>query len=141
MSAHEGSAFCTVFDCMDGRCQAAVGAWCHEHFGSDKPDTITIAGADGVLAEGGPEWERALRMAKISAEAHGSKQAVIVGHSGCAGYQASADEHKAAVTKASGRIAEAGIFETVVGLFDDLDANTLTEVCRHGAATPAAELA
>lgn len=134
MSSHGTFSFCTVFSCMDGRCQRQVNAWCREEFEIEHPDTITIAGCDGVLATDDKanevEWERALRMARISSEAHGSRQAVVIGHSLCVGYPVSPEEHRTAIKKAVGRIVGTGLFETVVGLYNDVDAKTLEEVCR-----------
>ena len=128
MTAH--GTFCTVFDCMDGRCQQAVSEWCRKNFGAEYPDTITIAGCDGVLVGDSAERERALSMARISAEKHGAKTAVVVGHSHCAGYDVSNEDHKDAVCKAAAIVHEAGIFEHVVGLFDDVDTGKIEEVCR-----------
>ena len=118
---------------MDGRCQEAVGSWCRHTLGVEHPDTITIAGCDGVLCRDEGERERALTMARISAEAHGSRRAVVVGHSGCAGFVASPEEHQEAVRGAVARVAAAGLFDTVIGLYHDVDADELAEICRaHG---------
>lgn len=125
--------FCTVFDCMDGRCQEAVGAWCRHSLGAEYPDTITIAGCDGVLCQDEGERTRALTMARISADKHGSTQAVVVGHSGCAGFITTAEGHQEAVRGAVAKIAGAGVFDTVIGLYHDVDTDQLGEVCRaHG---------
>lgn len=115
---------------MDGRCQHAVGSWARQQFGADYPDTITIAGVDGELNNNEAEWERALRMGKISVEKHGATQACVVGHSGCAGFVASAEEHQEAIRNAVAKLTSAGLYETVVGLYHDVDTDTLTEVCR-----------
>lgn len=122
--------FCTVFDCMDGRCQQAVGQWCRDEFHVDYPDTITIAGCDGVLVNNKAECERALTMARISAEKHGAKNAVVVGHSHCAGYPVSDEEHKKAIKESAEIIKKSGVFQSVVGLFDDVETGKLEEVCR-----------
>ena len=122
---------------MDGRCQHAVGSWARQQFGVDYPDTITIAGADGVLNNNEVEWERALGMGKISVEKHGASKAVLVGHSGCAGFVASPEEHQEAIRNAVAKLASTNLYDTVVGLFHDVDTDELTEVCRaHG--TPVA---
>jgi len=115
---------------MDGRCQEAVGKWARKEFGVDFPDTITIAGADGVLIESSAEQERAHTMAKISAEKHGSKCAAIVGHSGCAGFPVSDDEHKKAVASSAAIVKGWGLFDVVVGLYHDVESRGITEVCR-----------
>jgi len=128
MSPH--GTFCTVFDCMDGRCQLAVGEWCKKEFGTEYADTITVAGLDGVLPEHEAERERAKGMAKISAEKHGSKQAVVVGHSSCAGFPVSGEEHAAAIQKCVDIVKGWGLFDTVVGLFMDVDKKEIKEICR-----------
>lgn len=115
---------------MDGRCQQMVGEWCRKNFGTDYADTITIAGLDGVLPQDVSERERAKRMAAISAEKHGAKSAVVVGHSGCAGFPVSNSEHIAAIKESVKLVKEWGLFEKVVGLFVDVDANTVEEVSR-----------
>jgi hypothetical protein len=122
---------------MDGRCQEAVGAWARQNFGVEYPDTLTIAGADGVLLSDAAEWERALVMAKISTEKHGATQAVVIGHSGCAGFVASPEEHQEAIRNTVAKITGTGLYETVVGLYHDVDAGTLEEVCRARGARPA----
>lgn len=115
---------------MDGRCQASVGAWCREHFGILYPDTVTVAGCDGILCSNDAEWDRAIAMAKISIEKHGARQAVIVGHSGCAGFPVSDEEHREAIRSALAKIASTGLFDTVVGLYNRVETDTLEEVCR-----------
>jgi hypothetical protein len=122
--------FCTVFDCMDGRCQDSVGAWCKKEFGTQYADTITIAGLDGVLPKDQPERERAQKMAKISAEKHGSKNAVVVGHSNCAGFPVSKEEHAEAIKQSVKIVKDWGLYEKVVGLFMDVENKTISEVCR-----------
>jgi hypothetical protein len=123
---------------MDGRCQEAVGAWCRHNLGVDYPDTITIAGANGILLNDEVEWERALKMAGVSVEKHGAAQAVVVGHAQCAGFVADETGHKEAVRHAVAKVAETGMFEIVVGLYHDIEADLLEEVCRargHAVAT------
>ena len=115
---------------MDGRCQETVGAWARRNFGVDYPDTLTIAGADGVLLSDQAEWDRALVMAKISVEKHGATQAALVGHSGCAGFVASPEEHQEAIRSAVAKLASTNLYDTVVGLYHDVDSDELTEVCR-----------
>ena len=126
MSAH--GTFCTVFDCMDGRCQALVAEWCKRELRAEYPDTITIAGCDGVLAADEGERGRAFRMARISAEKHGARQAVVVGHSECAGYPVSDEDHKKAIARDAALIRGSGIFENVTGLFVDVQNKTIERV-------------
>jgi hypothetical protein len=125
---------------MDGRCQGPVGEWAKKHFGVDYPDTVTIAGADGLLCTDPAEWERALAMAKISAEKHGATCAVIAGHSGCAGFVASPEEHQDAIRSSVAKVVATGLYESVVGIFHDVDTNEIVEVCRS-AGVPAPEAA
>lgn len=115
---------------MDGRCQECIGQWARDNFGVQYPDTITIAGADGVLLKSEAEQMRSKMMAKISAEKHGAKQAVIIGHSQCAGNPVSEEQHKADIENSAELIKGWGIFETVVGLYHDVDTDAVTEVCR-----------
>ncbi len=122
--------FCTVFDCMDGRCQGIVGEWVRKNFGVEYPDTITVAGIDGVVVKDAAECERIMGLARISAEVHGAKQAAIAGHSCCAGFPVSDDEHKSAIMDAAKKISDSGMYQTVVGLFVSVEAGTVTEVCR-----------
>lgn len=115
---------------MDGRCQDGIGEWCKKEFGIDYADTITVAGLDGVLPENAGECERAKTMAKISVEKHGAKQAVVVGHSGCVGFPVSEEEHVDAITKSVSIVKNWGLFDTVVGVFMDMDKKSIVEVCR-----------
>lgn len=115
---------------MDGRCQEAVGAWARKNFGVEYPDTITIAGVDGVLLKSEAEAERSKMMAEISAEKHGSKKAVIVGHSQCAGNPVSEEQHRADIKASIELIKGWGIFETIIGVYHDVETNEITEVCR-----------
>lgn len=115
---------------MDGRCQQAIGEWCKKEFGTDFADTITIAGLDGVLLENAAERDRAEGMAKISAEKHGAKQAIVVGHSSCSGFQVSEKDHIEAIKKSGDIVKGWGLFDTVVGLFMDVDKESIVDVCR-----------
>ncbi|KKW22720.1 MAG: hypothetical protein UY70_C0035G0011 [Candidatus Kaiserbacteria bacterium GW2011_GWB1_52_6] len=128
MSSH--GTFCTVFDCMDGRTNDLVNAWCRTNFGVDHPDTITIAGCDGILISDAGERERAFKLARISAHHHGSKQAVVIGHSECAGHMVPNEQHKIDIEQATKLVAAPGIFEHVVGLFVDVRTGEIVEVCR-----------
>ena len=122
--------FSTVFDCMDGRCQQSVGEWCKKNFGTDYADTITIAGLDGVLPQNAAERERAKTMAVISTEKHGARHAVVVGHSNCAGFPVSETEHMEAIKKSVDIVKGWGLFDSVVGLFMDVDKTMFKEVVR-----------
>ena len=115
---------------MDGRCQNLIGDWTRKEFGTDFADTITIAGLDGVMPQNETERERAKMMGKISAEKHGSTQAVVVGHSACAGFPVEEDEHRKAIEESVKIVKDWGLFDTVVGLFVDVDKKSVVEVCR-----------
>jgi hypothetical protein len=51
MTAEE-NIFATAIDCIDGRAQDPVAAWIRARFGVRYVDTVTQAGADGILARG-----------------------------------------------------------------------------------------
>lgn len=134
--SHDHSAhgrFCTVFNCIDGRCQRLVHAWCERELGIEYADTITIAGCDSVLVADAAEAERAFKLAKISVDAHGARDAVIAGHSACAANKVSNDEHRADVERAAAAIAQRGLYRSVTGLFVDVDNKCVDFVCRIGA--------
>jgi hypothetical protein len=122
--------FCTVFNCMDGRCQRLVQAWCERELNVEYVDTITIAGCDKVFVCDAVETERAFRMAQISTDKHGARDAVVVGHSSCAGNPVSEDQHFVDVERAAAVIAERGLFRSVTGLFVDVDNKRVDLVCR-----------
>lgn len=92
------------------------------------PDTITIAGADGVLHSNPKELARAISMAKISADKHGATHALIVGHSECAGHPVSDKEHHRSIKKSSMLIKKAGVFKNVTGLFVDVRDGSISVV-------------
>jgi carbonic anhydrase len=130
---HDHSAhgrFCTVFNCIDGRCQRLVHAWCERELGIEYADTITIAGCDSVLVTDPTEAERAFKLAKISVDSHGARDAVIAGHSSCAANKVSNDQHRADVERATAAIAQRGLYRSVTGLFVDVDNNRVDFVCR-----------
>jgi hypothetical protein len=129
--------FCTVFNCMDGRCQRLVHTWCEREFRVEYADTITIAGCDKVLLDNEAERERAMQMAKISIDKHGAQFAVVVGHSSCAGNPVSDEEHLIHVQQSVAMIAERGLFQGVVGPFVDVANKRVDFVCRSGTTNPA----
>ncbi len=115
------STFCTVFDCMDGRCQEHTMKWCVDNLDVDYPDTLTLPGMDKQLAsvEDNPQVDYLKNiMAKISVDGHGSNTAVIVGHTACAGNPVSDEVHKEDIKKAVKEVASWGIFNEVIGLFE-----------------------
>ncbi len=134
MSNH--GTFCTVFDCMDGRCQKLTIDWIKDNMQDiEYPDTITDAGICRVLARGDvDEIARAKERAKISTDKHGSHKAIIVGHSQCAGNPVSDEQQKGDIRKACEKVKSWGMFDEVVGLFEggDEDARKwgVEEVCR-----------
>jgi len=60
------------------------------------------------------EWIR--RKADISAKGHGSKYAVVVGHSLCAGNNVSDSAHAEDIARAVETVRSWNIFEEVIGL-------------------------
>ena len=112
--------FCTVFDCMDGRCQEPTNNWIKEHMKDiDYPDTITDAGICRVLAYGNAvEVSQAKARAEISTEKHGSHKAVVVGHAECAGNPVSDEKQREDIAKAAQAIKDWGMFDEVIGLFE-----------------------
>jgi hypothetical protein len=116
--------FGTAFNCMDGRCQDAVAAYVRQKFNVDYVDAITEPGRDGILAgkkvdvsqpDDVLKWLRF--KAQVSAKGHGSRHAVVVGHSKCAGNNTSNDEHQSDIRRAVEAVQGWNLFETVVGLF------------------------
>lgn len=126
------STFCTVFDCMDGRCQCLVADWCRENLGTKHPDTITKPGMDKFLK--GEDIEEVKAMANISTEYHGANIAVVVGHAHCAGNPVSDEQHKQDIEHSCDTVASWGKFGQVIGLFaygsEDGSDWALVEVCR-----------
>src|SRR5690606_33072319 len=57
----EGQTFVTAINCIDGRAQDPVAEWMRDRFSVRYVDTITEAGADGILANG---REAALELVK-----------------------------------------------------------------------------
>ena len=93
MTAEE-NIFATAINCIDGRAQDPVAAWIRARFGVRYVDTVTEAGADGILARGSAaELEPVRSKVMVSTGAHGSRVVAVVGHHGCAGNPVSLDEH------------------------------------------------
>lgn len=123
--------FCTVFNCMDGRCQAVAHDYCRNVLGFDFPDTVTIAGCNGVLAgDNQAEHDRSLYKARISVEKHGAKVAVVLGHQHCAGHPVDDDQHHADLKTAAETILGWGLYDEVIALFVQIPAATYVEVHR-----------
>lgn len=126
MASH--GTFATAFNCMDGRCQDKAFAYAKDLFGADHIDMITEPGIDGLLAGAHsvvPEPEIAMRAdwirakAEISAQGHGSTQAIIFGHCECAGNQAEIGVHKEHLIEAKKTVEGWGLFKEVhLGVFN-----------------------
>lgn len=87
-------AFGTVINCMDGRVQVPVAKWMKKKYHLEYIDTITEAGADKVVVEGGEELlERIKSKLNISVNKHGSRIIGVVGHCDCGGNPTSNEEH------------------------------------------------
>jgi 3',5'-cyclic AMP phosphodiesterase CpdA len=115
---------------MDGRCQKLVHDWVEKEFGVHHPDTITIAGADGVLVNDEAERVRAMKMAGISVDKHGAEHAAVVGHSECAGNPVSDEEHHDHIRQAVDLVKGSGLFKEVVGLYVNVGDRTVKEIAR-----------
>ena len=114
MSEH--GTFATIFNCMDGRTQIPVHEWVKEKFGVLFADTITLPGIDKQIHEGNHQ-DLLKQMAKISAEKHDSKIAIVVGHQHCAGNPVSDEKHLEDIQKSIGIIKSWGLFDQVLGVF------------------------
>lgn len=114
--------FATAFNCMDGRCQEIVRQYVMKTYGVDYVDAITGAGMDALLPEEKRVHESQPSLAwwkfeaDISANKHGSKRAVVIGHENCGGNGVSNDEHLSDIHKAVEVVRSWGLFETVEGL-------------------------
>jgi hypothetical protein len=124
-------AFGTVLGCMDGRCQEKATAFAKQLFGVDYVDTITEPGIDKLLAGGSHRVVRSpflrwrLRKylkakATISAQGHGSKWCLIMGHCGCAGNPVSLEAHVKHLKRAQQRVEGWQLFSGVrAAVFDE----------------------
>ncbi|MFO7718112.1 MAG: carbonic anhydrase [Thermodesulfobacteriota bacterium] len=78
--------FCTSIHCMDGRVQRPLFDYIARVFGHAWVDSITIPGANKVLAEQAPAQaiNATLEQIAISRSKHGSELLFISGHHDCA---------------------------------------------------------
>ncbi len=153
MSSDNNHKFITVFDCMDGPCQRKVLQFVDAEYGSDcEPDTITEPGLDKVLAGGLHavasadflprlrEWVRT--KAGVSANGHGSREALIVGHCGCAGNPVSYAEHLAHLHAARTTVQDWDLFPNgvrVLAFNDRWELREIADADMKNAAMPAAQ--
>ncbi len=114
----EGQTFVTAINCIDGRAQDPVAEWMRDRFGVRYVDTITEAGADGILANG---REAALEPVKskvmVSTGAHKSQVVAVVGHYGCAGNPVAPEDHLEDIRKGVDVVASWGLPVDVIGLW------------------------
>lgn len=114
----EGYSFATAINCIDGRAQDPVAEWMRVRFGVHYVDTVTEAGADGVLAHG---LDAALEPVKskvmVSTGVHKSQVVAVVGHYGCAGNPVSLEDHLEDIRKGADVVASWGLPVDVIGLW------------------------
>lgn len=122
--------FCTVFTCMDGRGHPPMQKWCQTVLGVDFMDLVTAPGCARALVREEYEFQRALSLARISVNKHGSKCAVVAGHTDCAGNPVPDGEHREHVRAAVRRIVGSRLFNKVIGVFVDVSTNEVKEICR-----------
>lgn len=86
--------FCTVINCMDGRCQLPVTEYLSQRFNVDYVDSITEPGPNLILAKQTDNVvvQSILRRVRISVDKHSSVGIAIVGHYDCAGNPAGEEE-------------------------------------------------
>jgi len=85
---------------MDGRSQKTVIEWAERNLKVDFVDMITEPGPDGMILRGNPaDLESIKRRILISTGKHGSESIILAGHTECAGFPVSKEEHIAAVKK------------------------------------------
>jgi len=99
----EGKKFCTVVNCMDGRVQDPVSAYCRERFRVDFVDTVTEAGPSLLLSrrQESEAVRSILRRVEVSLAEHGSRGIVVVGHHDCAGDPSPMEEQLVSLEQAA----------------------------------------
>ena len=114
-------AFCTSLHCMDGRIQAPLLQYIARCFGYAWVDSITIPGANKVLADQdpAPTITSILERIAISRSKHGSSLLFVSGHADCAANpvakEPQLDHIKAAITFLDREVPEM----TKIGLWID----------------------
>lgn len=109
--------FAAAINCIDGRAQSPVSDWVRVNYNVSYVDTITIPGADKIVAEHPEHEAHLLESLRVSVEKHGSKVVAIAGHYECAANPASAGEHIRMIRAAAQRIYDWGLGVRVVGLW------------------------
>jgi hypothetical protein len=110
--------FGTAINCIDGRAQAPIADWVKMHCHVSYVDTVTTAGADGVLAQGPRELVELIRQnVLISVNAHQSRVVAIAGHHECAANAVSSEEHRRDIAQAVQVVRDWGLPVRVVGLW------------------------
>ena len=113
--------FCTVVNCMDGRVQEPVGAFCRKRFRVSFVDTVTEAGPSLLLSrrQGSEEARSILRRVEVSVAGHGSRGIAVVGHHDCAGNPAPMEEQIASLREAVSLLHESFSGVEVIALWVD----------------------
>ena len=86
--------FATAVNCMDGRTQLPVIEYVKRRFLVDYVDSVTEAGADGILSSSNPLSESIRGRVSISVGKHASKAIAVVSHFDCAGNPVDEETHK-----------------------------------------------
>lgn len=110
--------FAAVISCVDGRVQPPLSQWMRARSGVEYIDTITVPGPDLVLTRGVADVVAGLRQSLvISVTAHGTSVVAVAGHTDCAAFPATADEHRQAISRAVQVVASWGLPVHIVGLW------------------------
>lgn len=114
---------------MDGRCQHVpehILANYVQRAEDDEADpvfdTITEPGIDAILAgkstlPDAPSIDWLKFKGQVSAEHHGAKVAVVVGHNACAGNPVDDEQHHMHIKSSVEEISSWGMFDRTIGLF------------------------
>ena len=103
--------FAVAVTCIDGRIQEAVAESVRRTHGVRYVDVVTVPGVDGALQESRSARQQVRDAVAVSIEAHGSRVAVVAGHTDCAGHPVDEAQH--------GRDVHAAV-EWLHGEFSDL---------------------
>ncbi len=109
--------FCTVINCMDGRCQDTVNAFMEEKFGADYVDEITEAGPVKHLLRETKISQSIKQRTEISVKKHGSNIIAVVAHTDCAGNPKTRREQEKELKHSVKKIQEWHPKAKVVGLW------------------------
>ena len=118
---------------MDGRVQLPVNKYIMDKYAVKYVDMITVAGADGTIAENQDEsiLINIHKRIHISLNKHGSKVIVIVGHADCAGYPVSDEKHFESIKKSAAEMHEKYPDVIVEGIWLDEKFTDVEMICGY----------